>query len=221
MTKFLNKKTNNGEGATGPQGFQGYPGNQGPQGDDGSQGSQGENGLRGEQGSTGPQGVQGLTGPQGATGPQGVQGDVGPQGTTGPQGYPGTAGSQGAINIQSAIAAGSQATSSGSYVSLSGDPAVTITTGTSAIVIISSDMVGSTGTTGVISFAISGATTLAADDVRSSTISFSSNTSGYTLTSQSSFYVTGLTPGENTFTMKYRAGGTITFSNRKIIVLPQ
>lgn len=224
MTKFLNKNTNN-TGSIGPQGFQGYPGNQGPQGLQGATGPQGAEGPQGVQGDAGPQGIQGDTGAQGSAGPQGIQGDTGPQGSDGPQGYPGTPGSQGAINIGTATAAGSVTTTSSTYVSLTGDPAVTVTTGTSAIVIITSDVINNTSNIGVISFSVSGATTLSADDTKAALVAVTSNTSGYTLTLQSSFYLNNLIAGSNIFTMKYKAnpGGNPgpSFLNRKIVVLPQ
>ena len=106
-----------------------------------------------------------------------------------------------------------------------GAPSVTITTGTSAIIIISSDFLcGSSGEQGYISFSVTNknnVVTTAADDSISATGNIGANT-GNSISIQNAIYITNLTPGSNTFTMKYRVGGTIySFSNRKIIVLPQ
>lgn len=44
---------------------------------------------------------------------------------------------------------------------------------------------------------------------------------GDTMSLSATYYVTGLTPGSNTFTAKYKASGnTCTFLNRNIIVVP-
>lgn len=114
-----------------------------------------------------------------------------------------------------------QTTSSTSYTDLSTTgPSVTITTGTTAIVMASSWYfdTNNDGCDGYISVAVSG----------SSTVSASDNWSGYGRQDQNHdtpvlFYqFTGLTAGSNTFTMKFRkSGGSTTagFQNRYLTVL--
>jgi len=114
-----------------------------------------------------------------------------------------------------------QTTSSTSYTDLSTTgPSVTLTTGTTAIVMASSWYfdTNNDGCDGYISVAVSG----------SSTVSASDNWSGYGRQDQNHdtpvlFYqFTGLTAGSNTFTMKYKkAGGSTTagFQNRFLTVL--
>ena len=92
---------------------------------------------------------------------------------------------------------------------------MTISTG-KAIVILQADITGSTGSTdSFMSFAVSGATTLAASDARSITVHGNATT-----TVTKTFLVTGLTNGSNTFTAKYRSTVTGTFANRILIVHP-
>lgn len=116
-----------------------------------------------------------------------------------------------------------ESTASTSYVDLATTgPAVTVRTGINALVFIACSMVNDTPNRGMqADFSISGATNrepgiwrpgstnadglLANDGVR-----FASHT-----------YLEDLTPGENTFTMKYRAGaGTPDFGYRVIGVMP-
>ena len=114
-----------------------------------------------------------------------------------------------------------QSTSSTTYTDLAtAGPAVTLTTGTSALVLVIS---GYTDTSSVgpalcMSFAVSGATTIAAsDDFRGAL----SADSGYNASSIAMLTkLTTLTAGTNTFTAKYRmsAAGTGSFSNRSITV---
>ena len=251
MTKFLkNIKTD----VQGPEGYQGYSGNNGPQGYDGVQGAIGTQGFPGEQGLTGFQGFQGDVGTQGAIGAQGYQGSIGlqghmgsqgsqglngAQGAQGNQGNAGNIGSQGSVNMSGSSAdagvplqAGWNGSGDGSYynatyVSLgSNTPSVTITTGTSAIIIISSDFLcGSSGEQGYISFSVTNknnVVTTAADDSISATGNIGANT-GNSISIQNAIYITNLTPGSNTFTMKYKvtSSSTCWFYNRKIIVIPQ
>lgn len=110
-------------------------------------------------------------------------------------------------------------TTSNSYTDLdiSVGPSVTVETGDTALVIVSArcNNSASLGTTRV-SHEVSGATETEPFERHSL------RTEG-TNFSQASFAVlrTDLTPGENTFTMKYRVtNGTGNFQNRRIIVLP-
>ena len=78
---------------------------------------------------------------------------------------------------------------------------------------------------GFEAFAISGATTIAANDAQSVMVGTTgSSTNADTVQNQVSatYVVTGLTNGNNTFTLNYRSSGgdTITYSSRSIIVIP-
>jgi hypothetical protein len=118
--------------------------------------------------------------------------------------------------INSAQVLTSQATSSTSFVDLSTvGPSVTLTTGTSAIVSVgAASSPAAQGPSAVMSFAVSGATTIAASN------DFASYGSDPYVESVSMITkLTTLTAGSNTFTAKYRAtSGTATFFNRSITV---
>jgi len=113
--------------------------------------------------------------------------------------------------------------SSASYTSsLTGggtNPSVTVTTGTKALVTIS-DWSGTPGTGGFIfaatSVAVSGATTLAANDRWAlNSGNGTASPSGFGAT----FMINGLTAGTNTFTMQYKSNsGTGSWSYRNITV---
>lgn len=91
-------------------------------------------------------------------------------------------------------------------------PAVTVTTGTSAMVYLYTTQ--SAG--GLMGFTISGATTVAASDA------FAVYNDTGTTRIGAAFLVTGLTAGSNTFTARYRSGSgaSVTWSDRKIVVIP-
>jgi len=131
----------------------------------------------------------------------------------------------GSFNTGYAYTSSTQNTSSSSYVDLSTTTSVTVTTGTKALVTIKSAMGNEALGGGVwahCSFAISGATTLAAADERSIS-------SYFTFASQwinevgAAFVVTGLTAGSNVFTLKFNANGgyttPATFYKRSISVV--
>lgn len=115
-----------------------------------------------------------------------------------------------------------QTTSSTSYTDLAtAGPAVTVTTGTAALVILSTVVLNDTAAAEAIcGVAISGATTLAAQDGKALRISTSTGT--VSLDGSKAQLYTGLTAGSNTFTMKYRVTGTSTgtFARRELIVIP-
>jgi hypothetical protein len=129
------------------------------------------------------------------------------------------------FNTGYAFTSGTQNTSSSSYVDLSTVTSTTVTTGTKALIAIKSRMGNEAVGAGVwahCSFAVSGATTIAAADERS--------ISGYfTYAGQwisevgAAFVVTGLTAGSNTFTLKFNAQGgyatPATFYDRSISVV--
>jgi hypothetical protein len=111
----------------------------------------------------------------------------------------------------------SQSTTSSTYTDLAtSGPAVTLTTGTKALVIIGGKLQAAAGWTCEMSYAVSGATTISANNEWA--ISSYDN-----LNQQFSFASTqvSLTAGSNTFTAKYRDQSTTgaTFANRYIIVI--
>lgn len=110
-------------------------------------------------------------------------------------------------------------TASTSFVTLTGGPAVTVTTGAHAIVMLSAVISNSVGGTmySQMAYKISGATTRAA----SITTGLSQNST--TLVSTSVLlWVKTLTAGSNTFTSQYSvsASSTAHFGRRTIIVIP-
>ena len=112
-----------------------------------------------------------------------------------------------------------QSTTSGSYTDLTtAGPACTVTTGTKALVIICADFRTNVVNSRVyMSYAVSGATTIAASD--SYCISCLPWKTGEDMT-QTTFHVVTLTAGSNTFTAKYRVGSnTGSYGNRRIFVM--
>jgi len=114
---------------------------------------------------------------------------------------------------------GTGTTTSGTYTaSLSGspgtNPTVTLTTGTTALVSIATHMANSAAGASSMSFAVSGATTVAASD----TWDVESVSSGYSTVCRT-FILTALTAGTNTFTLQYRAAsGTNQVAHRCLTV---
>ena len=116
-----------------------------------------------------------------------------------------------------------QSTTSTSYADLTTPgPAVTVNIGGSgsALVVLSCNTYNSgVDSFNLMSFAVSGATTLAASDDRAS--SNRVRTAGAVEDANRAIVVTGLNPGSNTFTAKYRVGSnTGNFRRRYIAVLP-
>ena len=118
----------------------------------------------------------------------------------------------------SATVATEQDTTSGGYTDLvTSGPAVTLTTGTKALVIVTAQQFNSSSNQQFASFAVSGSTTISASDARAAR---SQNSAYEEFRFSAVSRLTTLTAGSNTFTMKYRtAGGTAFFSNREIIVI--
>jgi len=114
-------------------------------------------------------------------------------------------------------------TASTSYVTgMTGDGtalSVTLTTGTTALVMISGQIFNSgAGNASYISVSVSGATTLAAADAQSAAANVGGVNYGQSLNRTQ--IITGLTPGTNTFTLNYRVGaGTGSHNNRDITVV--
>lgn len=124
------------------------------------------------------------------------------------------------IASSSASVATYQSTSSTTFTDLAtAGPAVTLTTGTKALVVVTARMSnGSTGYNSLMGFAVSGASTVSAADER--TLRIWSNALGAFQVS-AAFLLTGLTAGSNTFTAKYKAESpsTANFENRSISVI--
>lgn len=122
--------------------------------------------------------------------------------------------------VSSFTSATGTVTSTSFTASLSGspgtNPSVTLSTGTSALITVSSSQWNSGAGGSVMGIAVSGASTVTADDYRG-------NETGSGITTvvscARSTVITGLTAGTNTFTLQYRVGGgTGTFRNRAITV---
>lgn len=113
-------------------------------------------------------------------------------------------------------------TTTASYVNLSGGatgPAVTVTTGSAALVLFGAGMSNSgVNEENYMSITISGATTSAAND--NETLRHTSATANARLMATFA-YVYPLTAGSNTFTAKYKvSGGTGSYFDRRVSVVP-
>jgi hypothetical protein len=119
----------------------------------------------------------------------------------------------------SATVSTTQTTTSSTYTDLATvGPAVTITTGTKALVIVTARAnISVVGESAFFSYAVSGATTISASDTVGAQANFGAGTNGrYSAVSR----LSTLTAGSNTFTMKYRRGAnTGEYSDREIIVI--
>ena len=112
-----------------------------------------------------------------------------------------------------------QTTTSTSYTGLATATAVTLTTGTKALIMFSSEIeLTAAADRAYMSYAVSGATTIAANDAFSINVKTNST---QTIDAHSYAYiVTGLTAGSNTFTAQYKSSGaTVYFNNRRINVV--
>jgi hypothetical protein len=129
----------------------------------------------------------------------------------------------------SGIAAGRldtpETTTSTTYTDLATTgPTATVTIGASgaALVTVTGHIQpGASNQTAFMSFQVSGASSVAANDSQALIRDFgSSGGTGY-IQASATFYVTGLTGGANAFTAKYKTtAGTATFADRNIIVHP-
>lgn len=120
-----------------------------------------------------------------------------------------------------ASVAASETTTSGEWVDLATPgPSVTVTTGTQALIWFSCHT-SNTGTASGnnVTFEISGATER--EPLYGTSLRFDGITAGNQMSYSMWDYLSDLTPGENTFTLKYRRGsGTATFGTRQIAVWP-
>lgn len=114
-----------------------------------------------------------------------------------------------------------ETTAETSYTDLEATPGpeVTVLTGSRALVSIFGSGRTSGGTAAWLAFAVSGASSIEASDPYAVQLHV---TTPDQWRAGAVFGVGGLTPGLNTFTMKYRVStsGTGTFSSRKIAVIP-
>ena len=123
---------------------------------------------------------------------------------------------QGIVNFAE-DATGATTVSSTSYAADSPAVAVTCTTGTSAWLEAQASVEGPTGAVLNMSYAVSGASTIAAADARSQRIIGNANAVDITLTRK----VTGLTAGSNTFTLHWKVASGSAFPNyRRLAVFP-
>lgn len=116
----------------------------------------------------------------------------------------------------------SEATTSTTYTNLTTvGPTVTVTTGTRAFYFLTAEMkLNTTSTFCNMTVEVSGKTTLPAADAGS--LSIDGITEDKSNIMGICNFLDELTPGENTFTCKYKvqSGSTATFSNRTLTVIP-
>ena len=192
----------------------------GPQGPAGAKGATGASGAAGTIGPTGAAGPAGATGPAGSAGPEGPAGPSGPTGPAGLTPVP----TLGCLFLSGCgagahLSGSTTLTSYGDLTSPAGlvGPVVTVDVSSAreALVIITAQE-SSNGQGCYMSFAVSGATTMDPDDVQSL-----ASVGPYLSQGSATYLVTGLNPGSNTFTAKYRTDGTgCAFGNPTIIVTP-
>lgn len=128
--------------------------------------------------------------------------------------------------LSSAVVVTEETTASTTYGNLTTTgPSVTIDTGTSAIIIISGQIYNDTALGyALVTYEVSGATTIAASD--NNAMLWRNSNVAITTPPRTAMSVvkveTGLNPGTNTFTLKYKAltAGTAAFSRRTITVIP-
>lgn len=110
-------------------------------------------------------------------------------------------------------------TTSQTYTSASG-PSVTLTTGTSALVFVFSQLTIDTDSEEAFYAPdVTGSTTITAEDHRALTVG--RYTEPFLIGASFVWYATGLTAGSNTFRGMVRVtGGTGTYDNRRLIVQP-
>lgn len=98
-------------------------------------------------------------------------------------------------------------------------PSRTVTTGANAIAFISAEIANDTnGVRSFVGVAVSGATTVAASD--DDCLRYQVPGAFYSHRGMTAIMFDSLTPGANTFTMKYRVdAGTATFQRRRLIVI--
>lgn len=125
------------------------------------------------------------------------------------------------INVDSSTISSGQNISSTTYVDVSpAGPSVKVVTNTSALVLFGATGTNTGGTSGfcVISPAISGATTIAASDINGTSTSVPAGQQGSMFRV---LVISGLTPGNNTFTLKYRvSASSYNMAQQSLTVIP-
>ena len=128
------------------------------------------------------------------------------------------------ITNDTATVATSQSTTSTSFTDLTtAGPAVTVTTGTKVLVIVTAQVTSATATPSIsarMDFGITGATTRAATNATAYLVK--SDTNGDVTGRASAANIVTVTAGSNTFTAKYStssAGAACSFADRSIIVV--
>jgi hypothetical protein len=114
-----------------------------------------------------------------------------------------------------------ETTTSTSYTALTtAGPAVTLTTGTKALVIITADMrVGTSNAISTMSYGVSGATTITVGDTTALTFKQTGTDTSQSIRASCASVPT-LTAGSNVFTALYKTGsGTASFFNRDMFVI--
>ena len=132
----------------------------------------------------------------------------------------GAAAGGGIASATASVDAAQTTTSSSAGDLATAGPAVTLTTGTSALVIVNAKLGNDTNSCGAIMFfQVSGATTIAVAEERS--LLFENGGANSFYPRASAAYRVTLTAGSNTFTAKYAriAGGTAYFATRVITVI--
>ena len=110
-----------------------------------------------------------------------------------------------------------ETTSSTGYTSLTTATAVTITTGTKALVLFGAQMKNTNAVGAAVTFDVTGASSSTGSDARAV---IQTSFDQYWSQVSRHFVITGLTAGSNTFTLKFRTlNGTATFDRRNITVI--
>ncbi len=126
------------------------------------------------------------------------------------------------IVTSSYVSPGLETTTSTTYTTLTTPgPVVTVTTGANALVLMSCTLFNnSAGGQSFMALVVSGASSLAASDTKS--MRFESSAASDTYSTTYAYLETSLTPGSNVFTANYKiaVGGTSTFTDRRLTVLP-
>lgn len=115
-----------------------------------------------------------------------------------------------------------EATVSTTYADLTTPgPALTVVTGAKALVLINAETLNLNDSFSLTSVQVSGASSIAPADTRALTHRSITGAATPVVGACRSLWFNNLTPGNNTFTMKYRAfAGTSRFANRDLIVIP-
>jgi hypothetical protein len=124
--------------------------------------------------------------------------------------------------IQQTYITTSETTTSTSYADLATvGPVITTTTGTSAMVFISSRMSNAAAGAPSCTYMVSGASTIAAAASQGMVLAVDGIAAGQSVNYTKVHFINSLTPGSNTFTMQYASSAsTSTFSYRQLCVIP-